>query len=266
MKAPFRIGRESYHHPPAPTMESGRGRRVRRIARDDFHAAAHALASRVRPLPPRGVAGRPLLYLIATRALYQGIEPYEWAIERAIDGGVGIVQMREKSLGAADARALALSLRALTARRGVPFVVNDDPRLARQAGADGVHVGQGDVSPRAARRIVGEAAWVGVSTHSAAEAAAAVAEGADMIGVGPIFATGTKPDAQAPKGTVLLDEIRALGLAVPAYPIGGITALNAPELAAHGFHQAAVSSWILSAPDPAEHALMLRRALLRSSP
>ncbi|HUB76982.1 MAG TPA: thiamine phosphate synthase [Solirubrobacteraceae bacterium] len=162
--------------------------------------------------------------------------------EEAVAGGVGVVQLRDRG---ADP-ALARELRARCLALGALFLVNDDPKLAAALDADGVHVGQDDVAVGAARAIVGAERLVGLSTHSPAQIEAA--EGVDYIGVGPVWATPTKPDYR-PVGLGLV-RYAAARARVPFFAIGGIGAGNAAEAFAAGAHGIAVVRAIGGAADP----------------
>jgi thiamine-phosphate pyrophosphorylase len=147
----------------------------------------------------------------------------------------------------------------VTARRGALFIVNDRPDIALLSHADGVHLGQADLPVGDARSLVGDDALIGVSTHSVEEARAAEAAGADYIGAGPVFPTGTK-DAGPLLGLHGLRGILA-AVAVPAFAIGGISPGNAAEAARAGARRAAASSTILTASAPAAAARAIRAAL-----
>lgn len=142
----------------------------------------------------------------------------------------------------------AHSLRVLCAEAGVCFIVNDDPLLARQVEADGVHLGQGDGEVAAARRLLGDARCIGVTCHDQWPLARqAVAEGADYVAFGAMFPSTTKPDA--PRATPQLF-MRAAALGVPKVAIGGITPDNAGQAMAAGADLAAVIAGVFDAPDP----------------
>ena len=111
-----------------------------------------------------------------------------------VEGGVDILQLRAKKFAPSEVERLARLMLPVTRDAGVPLVINDHPRVAAAVGSEGVHVGQDDSSVAETRAIVGASCFVGKSTHSIAQARAALAEGADYIGFGPLFATGTKPD------------------------------------------------------------------------
>lgn len=196
--------------------------------------------------PARSLAGRRLYLIVAVRP------DLEEFLEAAIRGGVDIVQIREKRL---PDRALLAALgmaRAVTARRGVPLVVNDRPDLAVVAEADFVHLGQDDLPVPAARRL----GAVGLSTHTPAEIDGAEA---DYVGVGPVFATPTKPGRAA----VGLDLVRYASehARQPWFAVGGIDLANAQAVVDAGAERLAVVRAIGDAPDP-ERAARALRALL----
>jgi thiamine-phosphate pyrophosphorylase len=144
--------------------------------------------------------------------------------------------------------------------RGAAVVVNDRADVALACGADGVHVGQGDLAPADVRRVAGDALLVGVSTHCVAEAECAVAAGADLCGVGAMFASRTKPDV-APQGEAYLCAYLARFAHVPHLAIGGIEPANVAQLAAAGCRGVAVSSVVCGAEDPGAVAHALRTGL-----
>lgn len=177
-------------------------------------------------------------------------------------GGVDIIQLRCKAWNLDDLAAVARRVLPLTRAQGVPLIVNDYVELARRVGADGVHLGQEDLQRMpvsAARALLGAAARIGVSTHSLAQARAAEAMAPDYIGIGPLFATGTKPGV-APIGLATLAAV-ARQVALPAFAIGGITLHNLAEVMRHGAERAAVVSAILCAPDVARTARAFCTAL-----
>lgn len=171
-------------------------------------------------------------------------------LEAAIAGGVDIVQIRDRERSDRDLLAALRTARAVTARYGVPLVVNDRPDLALLAGADFVHVGQDDLNVAEARRLV---AAVGLSTHTPAQIDEA---GADYLGVGPVFETPTKPGRPA----VGLELVRyaAANARRPWFAIGGITTANASEVVAAGAERLAVVRAIGAASDPRSAARALR--------
>ena len=203
------------------------------------------------------------LYLVTDTAL-AGPRGVEAVVQAAVAGGVTIVQWREKGGDARAALARVRSLRAWLRERAVPLIINDDVDLALACDADGVHVGQGDLPCAEVRRRAGAAMVVGVSVGTVAEARQAVRDGADDLGVSPVFATPTKPDAPAPAG---LDGLRAIRAAVrlPLVAIGGIHAGNAAEVIAAGADGLAVVSAIMAAADPCAAALALRAVCPRGA-
>jgi thiamine-phosphate pyrophosphorylase len=190
------------------------------------------------------------LYLLATTAVSR--LPLMDAVAAAIDGGVDVVQLREKEMDDGAFLELADDLRLLCAAKDVLFIVNDRVEAARLVGADGVHLGQDDVSVADARRALGPDALIGVSTHDATELACALADGADYVGVGSVFATSTKGRYVLVSGASALAPLAAKAEAagVPAFAIGGITAENVGDVVAAGFRRVAVCAGVLSALDP----------------
>jgi thiamine-phosphate pyrophosphorylase len=148
-------------------------------------------------------------------------------VASAVAAGVRVVQYREKQGRPRDLVAEARQLRDLC--RHTLFLVNDRLDVALEVGADGVHLGQEDLSCHEARKLMGPDKIIGVTVRTVAEALAAQAGGADYLGVSPIFATATKADAGAPTGVALLAEIRRR-VSLPLIAIGGITLANAPEV------------------------------------
>ena len=186
--------------------------------------------------------------------------PNPEVVRAMLDAGVRIIQYREKTKKMGAKFEECLALRAMTREYGAAFIVNDDIDLALLADADGVHVGQEDLPVAAVRRLVGADRAIGLSTHSPEQARAAVAAGADYIGVGPIFATRTKDDVCEPVGLSYLDYVvREIGL--PFVAIGGIKEHNLAEVAGHGARCAALVTEIVGARDIAEKAAALRRIL-----
>jgi thiamine-phosphate pyrophosphorylase len=175
--------------------------------------------------------------------------------------GAGIIQLREKHLPDRELLARARIVREATVDTATLFIMNDRPDLALLSGADGVHVGQEEISVKDARRILGTRALVGVSTHSLSQAHAAVLDGADYIGVGPTFPSGTKQFREF-TGVELLRDVAA-EIRLPAFAIGGITAKNLPDVLAAGFTRVAVSGSITAAEDPAAAARELASQLRR---
>ncbi len=186
-------------------------------------------------------------------------EDPEALLRAALNGGVDIVQLREKSLPRREVEIAALTFRRLCDTYSALFVVNDDPDLARACNADGVHVGQGDMPAAEARAALGPDAIVGLSTHSQEQIAAAASEPIDYMSVGPIWETPTKEGRPA----VGLDLIRhaATGAPHPFFAIGGIDAGNAAQAVDAGASRICVVRAIRDAENPTVAAEELRGAL-----
>lgn len=186
------------------------------------------------------------LYAVTDRA-WVGAQTLPQQVEAALKGGATCVQLREKHLDDAAIRAEALEISALCKQYRVPFILNDNVALAAECGADGVHLGQEDMDPAQARRILGPDAIIGVSAHSVAEAKAAVAAGADYLGCGAMFATTTKTDTT----TLPKETLRAIceAVPVPVVAIGGIHKENLLSLADCGEAGVALVSAIFATKD-----------------
>lgn len=178
-----------------------------------------------------------------------------------VEAGADVVQLRDKRLPDRDLLSRARLLRKVTADTATIFVMNDRPDLAALSDADGVHVGQDELSIKDARQIVGPDMLVGVSTHSIEQVRKAVLNGADYIGVGPTFPSGTKQFERFP-GVALLAAV-AGEIRLPAFAIGGITCENVDEVTAAGFTRIAVSGTVVGAADP---AAAVRELLARLAP
>jgi len=180
-------------------------------------------------------------------------------LEAALTGGVDIVQLRLKDVSDDEIVAAARDFRTLCDRFGALLVLNDRPDLVDACRADGVHVGQADVSPVAARAAVGEDRIVGLSTHSREQIEAAAREPVDYVAVGPVFQTPTKP-GRLPVGRELV-RFAAERVSVPWFAIGGIDPRNAAGVVGAGAERLAVVRAIRDAADPAAAARALRAAL-----
>lgn len=184
--------------------------------------------------------------------------------EAILRGGCAALQLRDKRASDAAFVALGRELSALCRERGVPFVVNDRVQLAREASADGVHVGQGDMPVEAVRQLVGSRVSISVSTHSLPQAEDAERRGADGIGFGPVFPTRTKQDPDPVVGVSKLAEVCAR-VRIPVIAIGGITLDTADRIVAAGAPLAAVISAVTGVGDPEAAARALHRALSRGA-
>ncbi|MDA1015090.1 MAG: thiamine phosphate synthase [Planctomycetota bacterium] len=205
-----------------------------------------------------GLDERPL-YLLVTTALCR--QPIEAVVRDAIEGGVSIVQLREKLMPDPEIVKLGRTIREITRESGAVFIMNDRPDLAVLTEADGVHVGQDELSVADARRIVGTNCLVGVSTHSIAQARKAVDDGADYIGVGPVFESGTKAFDEF-AGLEFVREV-AVKIDIPWFAIGGIDSERVGEVINAGGHCVAVSGAICRAEQPREAARAIRQKLVR---
>ena len=186
------------------------------------------------------------LYAVTDRA-WVGRQTLPEQVEAALKGGATCVQLREKELDGAAFLEEARTLAALCRRYGVPLIINDNVEVALASGADGVHVGQDDLTVEQVRRLAGDRLIVGVSAHSVEQALAAQAGGADYLGVGAVFATATKSDAHVLPRETLAEICRAVDIHVVA--IGGIGEDNLLQLAGTGVDGAALVSAIFSALD-----------------
>ncbi len=165
-------------------------------------------------------------------------------------GGARLLQLRLKDARPREIYETALALRAVTRATGAFLIVNDRPDVAAAVEADGVHLGQDDVPVHVARAILGPDRWVGVSTHDENEALAAIAAGADYLGVGPIFKTTSKAAPLPARGFDLLKTVRGL-TDVPLVAIGGITPATASATRAAGADAIAMIAALTRAEDPA---------------
>jgi len=185
-------------------------------------------------------------YLVTQQSLSAGRSTEE-IVEAAIEGGIDAVQLRE-----------------LTGEAGVDLIVNDRIDIAYAIGADGVHLGQSDPSVSTAREILGPAATIGVSVSTVSEARLAAISGADYLGVGAIYGTDSKPDAETADDGLGVDQLAKIveAVTIPVIAIGGITAENAAGPIAAGASGVAVISAITAADDPTAATRELRAAVV----
>jgi thiamine-phosphate pyrophosphorylase len=198
------------------------------------------------------------LYVVITEAFCAGRTALE-VLDRVLEAGVGIVQLREKDLEDHRLYELALEFRRRTAAAGALLIVDDRVDIALAAGADGVHLGQTDLPVAAARRIAPELI-IGASTHSLTEALAAQKDGAGYVNIGPIYPTPTKPTAIS-LGVEAIGRI-ASPLQIPWSTMGGINQGNISQVVAQGARHPAVMSAVTAAPDVTAAAKALRRAII----
>lgn len=197
------------------------------------------------------------LYLVTDQALSRG-RTLPDVVAAAVQGGVTCVQLREKDLSTRDFLAQALALKALLGPRGIPLVINDRVDVALACGAEGVHLGQSDMPPDEARRLLPPQVFIGWSVETPEDIKRSALLPVDYLGVSPVFATPTKTDTKAPWGLSGLRSIRAL-TELPLVAIGGIQLNNAAQVMTAGADGLAVVSAICSADDPAAAA----RAMLQ---
>ncbi len=219
---------------------------------------SYDLETRVRFEPARRARFAEVrLYVLITEALCSG----DWltTARQAIDGGAEALQLREKDLTHAELLRRAEALRDLTRETDTLLILNDRPDIARLVEADGVHVGQDDLPVEAARRVAGPRCIIGRSTHSVEQARTAMTEGADVVAIGPMFPTSTKPQDHI-AGLEALQAVLA-ELDRPHVAIGGITADNIGTLVDVGCRCAAVCSAVISRTDVTAAARAIREKL-----
>lgn len=198
------------------------------------------------------------IYLIADVELLSAYNPIEQILS-AVHGGVSIVQIRAKKLSDRDFYLLALAARKDLTPYSVPLIIDDRIDIALAVEADGVHLGQKDLPLKAARRIMGKEKIIGLTANTLEEAKEGEKEGADYLGIGPIFPTTTKEN---PAPVIGLDKLKifASRLKIPLVAIGGINDARAAEVKKTGVNGIAVSSFILKSSDPKEAAHLLKKA------
>ena len=167
-------------------------------------------------------------------------------VERLAAGGATLIQLRDKSLSPLEFFELAKSAMEFARRRSIRIIINDRSDIALATKADGVHLGQDDLAPEAARRILGPDAIIGFSTHNLEQAGHALSLPIDYLAIGPIFATSTKTDTEPIVGLEGLRSVAAIASGLPIVAIGGITLSNAPAVIAAGASSVAVISALLT--------------------
>ncbi len=195
------------------------------------------------------------LYLVTDRGLSKGRSTSE-IVQAAVHGGVTCVQLREKNCSAREFIGEALSVQAFLKERRIPLIINDRLDIAQAVQADGVHLGQSDMPLKMARAIVKDSMLIGISAESLQDAVEAERDGADYIGVSPIYATATKSDTAPALGLEGLREIRK-AVNIPLVGIGGLNRSNAAEAIRNGADGIAVVSAIVSADDSEKSAAEL---------
>lgn len=187
-----------------------------------------------------------LLYAVTDRAWLDG-RTLAGDVEAAIKGGATMIQLREKHIGHDEFLSEAREIKKICDKYGVTFIINDDVDIAAECGAHGVHVGQSDMNAAYARQKLGDDKIVGVSASTVDQALAAQKAGADYIGVGAVFPTGTKSDADSVSIDLLKEICRAVS--IPVVAIGGITKDNIYKLCKSGISGVAVVSAVFAADD-----------------
>jgi len=202
------------------------------------------------------------VYLVTQRSLSKDRDTRQ-VVQAAIDGGVDVVQLREKDLPARERYELGVSLRKMTREADVPLIVNDRVDIAQAIDADGVHLGDSDLPVEVARELLGEDAIIGRSVSFRDDARAAQRAGADYLGVGAIYGTGSKDDIDDEEYAIGLDRLESIVAAVdiPVVGIGGVDASNAGDVAAAGADGVAVITAITGADDPEAATRTLRTAV-----
>lgn len=201
-----------------------------------------------------------LLYAVTDRTWLKGRSLTD-VVEETIKAGVTFLQLREKNLDYASFLQLAKEIKSVTDKYKIPYVINDNVEVAMAAGADGVHVGQDDMDPQDVRRIIGPDKILGVSVQTVKQAVLAEESGADYIGVGTVFPTSTKLDAEAVSFETLKKICKAVS--IPVVAIGGINKDNAMKLAGSGIDGIAVVSAIFAREDITAAARELREVSSR---
>ncbi len=203
------------------------------------------------------------LYLVTDRSLSRGRSSEE-IVDGAVRGGVTCVQLREKHCSTCEFVWQARSLQPILRKYNIPLIINDRLDVALAVDADGVHLGQSDMHIGDARRLAGKKMIIGISAENLEDAIVAEKEGADYIGISPVFATDTKADTAAPLGLEGVQRIRR-AVKIPLFGIGGIHAANMREVFCAGADGVAVVSAIVSAECPETAASQLKELLLQEA-
>jgi thiamine-phosphate pyrophosphorylase len=241
------------------TTDPARASQVESI-RYRFYDIEHRIAFSLRRLA--GVFAQVRLYVLITESACK--RPWLQVAQESIAGGADCLQLREKSLDSGELLSRARQLVALCRPHNVLCIINDRPDIAVLADADGVHVGQTDLPAREARKLIGSGKILGVSTHNIDQARQAVRDGADYIGVGPFFRSGTKTrDFLA--GPDYARQV-ASEISIPAVAIAGITEQNVDEVLASGLKAVAVTAAVAGCDDPRGAAARLKQKLGHGCP
>ncbi len=201
-----------------------------------------------------------LLYAVTDRS-YIGKKSLSQKVQEVIEGGATFIQLREKNLNQADLLLEAKEIQALCKKAHIPFVINDDVQLAKEIDADGVHVGQEDMEAASARELLGPDKIVGVSAQTVEQALLAEKMGADYLGVGAVFPTNSKDDAE----DVSYETLKAIceAVSIPVIAIGGIHKDNVLQLKGSGIVGIAVISALFSQEDSCQATKELKEKVLK---
>lgn len=240
------------------TIDTERAAHVERL-RYAFYDIEQRIAFTLRPVHARReFATRVRLYVLITESSCK--THWRDAAENAILGGADCLQLREKSLDSGELLCRAKDFVALCRKHNVISIINDRPDIVMLSDADGVHVGQGDLPAREVRKLIGSGKIVGVSTHELSHAKKAVLDGADYIGVGPLFPSTTKRrDFVA--GLPYARDVISANLSIPAVAIAGITEENVDEVTATGIRAVAVTAAVIGCDDVRAAASRLKAKL-----
>jgi thiamine-phosphate pyrophosphorylase len=199
------------------------------------------------------------LYLVTDRGLARGRSTFK-IVKAAVDGGVTVVQLREKDCSTREFVEQALTIKDFLRTRKIPLIINDRLDVAQAVKADGVHLGQTDMPLETAKEILGDSMIIGISAESLEDAIAAERSGADYLGVSPIYATPTKTDTAPPLGLAGLRGIRK-AVRLPLVGIGGLKKQNCAEVIRNGADGVALVSAIVAADDPEAAARVLKQII-----
>ena len=202
------------------------------------------------------------LYLVTDRGLSRGRSTLE-IVSAAVQGGATVVQLREKDCSTRDFIEQALAIKEFLKDQGVPLIINDRVDVAQAVEADGVHLGQSDMPLGVAKKILGDSMIIGISAESFQDAIEADRDGADYLGVSPIYATPTKTDTAPPLGLEGLRQIRK-AVRLPLVGIGGLNRENTAEVIRNGADGVAVVSAIVAADDPQSAADALKQIIIEA--
>ena len=202
------------------------------------------------------------VYLVTDRRILQGRDLLD-AVAEAIEGGVTLIQLREKEVSSREFYQIALKVKDLAHSRGVPLLINDRLDIALAVNADGLHIGQEDLPLKVASKLLGPDKIIGLSVSNLEDAVQGEKEGADYLGAGAVYPTTSKDVSESPIGPDGLKKIKD-AVSIPVVGIGGINLFNIEEVKRTGVDGVAVISAIMGAPDIKDAARKLADAWRRS--